>query len=97
MSPMEILEQERVAYVDEMQEYLHRLKQMNKIDAQKISFNNLVQSQIIYENGEFTEYYNRKLTEEEYTEADNKIRERMLQLRREHTEFLKKKKENRKS
>lgn len=57
MSPMEILEQERVAYVDEMQEYLHRLKQMNKIDAQKISFNNLVQSQIIYENGEFTEYY----------------------------------------
>jgi len=57
MSPMEILEQERVAYVDEMQEYLHRLKQMNKIEAQKISFNNLVQSQIIYENGEFTEHY----------------------------------------
>lgn len=57
MSPMEILEQERVAYVDEMQEYLQSLKQMNKKDAQKISFNNLVQSQIIYENGEFTEHY----------------------------------------
>ena len=57
MSPMEILEQERVAYVDEMQEYLQSLKQMNKKDAQKISFNNLVQSQIIYENGEFTEQY----------------------------------------
>ena len=52
---------------------------------------------IVGEPIEFTEYYNRKLTEEEYTEADNKIRERMLQLRREHTEFLKKKKENRKS
>ena len=40
----------------------------------------------------FDEYYNRKLSEADYAEADNKIRECMLQLRADHTEFLKKKK-----
>ena len=57
MSPMEMLECERVAYVNGMEEYLQKLKSMDKKEAQKISFNNLVQSQIIYENGEFTEHY----------------------------------------
>lgn len=42
---------------------------------------------------EFKEYYDRKLTDEEYNEADNKIRERMIALREEHTQFLNTKKE----
>ena len=41
---------------------------------------------------ELEEYYDRKLSEEDYVEADNKIRERMLALRKEHTQFLNKKK-----
>lgn len=57
MPTMDMIECERVAYVNEMQEYLQRLKQMNRAEAQKKSFENLVQSQIIYENGEFTEHY----------------------------------------
>ena len=40
----------------------------------------------------FEEYFDRKLTEEDYIEADDKLRERMLQLRKEHTDFLKNKK-----
>ena len=40
----------------------------------------------------FEEYFDRKLTEADYLEADDKIRERMLQLRKEHTDFLKTKK-----
>ncbi len=45
---------------------------------------------------EFTEYYDRKLTDEDYSEADNKLREMMLQMRRDHAEFLRQKKENKK-
>ncbi len=41
---------------------------------------------------EFTEYYGRKLTEQDYKEADDKIREIMLKLREEHTQFLESKK-----
>ena len=40
---------------------------------------------------ELTDYYDRKLTEEEYIEADNKIRNKMLMLREEHRQFLNKK------
>lgn len=58
MPTMDMIECERVAYVNEMQKYLQNLKQMNRTEAQKKSFENLVQSQIIYENGEFTEHYN---------------------------------------
>ncbi len=57
MPTMEMIECERVAYVKEMEEYLSKLKRMKKSDAQKKSFDNLVQSQIIHENGEFTEHY----------------------------------------
>lgn len=48
---------EREQYIDEMQEYLQNLKQMSRTEAQKKSFENLGQSQIIYENGEFIEHY----------------------------------------
>ena len=57
MPTIEMIESERVAYVKEMEDYLKELKQMDKSDAQKKSFKNLVQSKIIYENGEFTEKY----------------------------------------
>lgn len=57
MPTMEMIERERVTYVKEMEEYLQKLKQMKKSEAKKKSFDNLVQSQIIHENGEFTEHY----------------------------------------
>ena len=37
---------------------------------------------------DLSEYYDRKLTDEELSEADNKIRETMLQMRARHKEFL---------
>ena len=45
---------------------------------------------------EFSEYYDRKLTDEDYAEADNKLREMMLQMRRDHAEYLQNKKSNKK-
>lgn len=44
---------------------------------------------------EFTEYYDRKLTGEEILEADNKLRELMLNMNKEHAEFLAAKKKRR--
>ena len=41
---------------------------------------------------ELTEYYDKKLTEAEYSEADEKLYNIMLDLRREHKEFLESKK-----
>lgn len=57
MPPIELIEQERASYVKEMQDYLQKLKSMNKQDAQMKSFENLVQSEIICEDGSFTEQY----------------------------------------
>lgn len=57
MPLIEMIERERVTYVEEMEEYLERLKKMNKCEAKRRSFENLVKSQIIHENGEFTEQY----------------------------------------
>lgn len=41
---------------------------------------------------ELSEYYDRKLTEEDFVEADNKLRNHMLEMRRKHTEYLENKK-----
>lgn len=41
---------------------------------------------------ELTEYYDRKLTPEEYAEADEKIRKRMLEMKAEHRAYLESKK-----
>ncbi len=41
---------------------------------------------------ELTEYYDRKLTDAEYAEADDKIRNIMLEMREKHTEYLQSKK-----
>ncbi len=45
---------------------------------------------------EFSEYYDRKLTDADYAEADNKLREMMLQMRRDHTAYLEEKKSKKK-
>ncbi len=52
---------------------------------------------LIGEPFELTEYYDRKLTEEEMIEADEKIRLLMLSMRESHKEFLASKKKRRKS
>ena len=41
---------------------------------------------------ELTEYYDRKLTETDYSEADAKLYNIMLDLRKKHKEFLETKK-----
>ncbi len=51
---------------------------------------------LVGEPFELSEYYNRKLTDEDLAEANLKIREAMLALRAEHTEFLKAKKTKKK-
>jgi len=43
---------------------------------------------LIGEPFELTEYYDKKLSEEEYAEADEKIRQRMIEMREKHTEYL---------
>lgn len=47
---------------------------------------------LIGEPFELTEYYDRKLTEDEMNEADEKIRQRMLNMRAKHREWLENKK-----
>lgn len=47
---------------------------------------------LIGEPFELTEYYDRKLTEAEFEEADNKIRDIMLNMRKRHAEYLENKK-----
>lgn len=57
MPSVEIIECERVAYIKEMQEYLKNLKGMEQSQAKKVSLENLMRSQIIGENGEYTDRY----------------------------------------
>ena len=57
MPTIELIECERVAYVKEMEDYLRNLKQMNKKEAKKVSYENLVRSEIITESGDFTERF----------------------------------------
>lgn len=57
MPAIELIEYEKVNYVQEMEEYLQLLKGMNKNQAKKRSYESLLQSEIITENGEFSERY----------------------------------------
>lgn len=57
MPTMDMIEYERVNYVKEMQDYLRNLKKLSKNEAKEKSFQNLVKSEIICENGEFTERF----------------------------------------
>ena len=43
---------------------------------------------LIGEPIELTEYYGKKMTEEDFVEADDKLRTLMINMRREHTRFL---------
>lgn len=52
---------------------------------------------LVGEPFEFTEYYDRKLTEADYVEADKKLRDKMLQMRKEHTAYLESKKKGKKA
>ncbi len=57
MPSVELIECEKVAYINGMKEYLQKLKNMEHSQAKKVSFENLKKSKIIGENGEFTEHY----------------------------------------
>lgn len=57
MPSVKSIECEKLAYISEMKKYLKRLKSMENSQAKKISFENLKKSNIIGENGEFTEHY----------------------------------------
>jgi len=57
MSTIEIIECEKVEYVKKMEKYLEDLKNMKRSEAKKVAFQNLKNSGIIGENGEFTERY----------------------------------------
>lgn len=57
MPSIELIEREKVTYVKEMQEYLYALKKMSNEDVKRISQENLIKSQIIQDNGEFSERY----------------------------------------
>lgn len=57
MPSIELVEREKVAYINEMKEYLHSLKTMSEKDAKKASRENLIKSGILQENGELAEHY----------------------------------------
>lgn len=57
MPSVELIECEKIAYINGMKEYLQRLKSMEHSQAKKVSLENLKKSKIIGENGEFTEHY----------------------------------------
>lgn len=57
MPSVELVESERVAYVQEMEDYLTNLKNMPDNLAQETSRENLLNCNIIQENGDFTERY----------------------------------------
>lgn len=57
MPSVELVECEKIAYINGMKEYLQRLKSMEHNQAMKVSLDNLKKSKIIGENGEFTEHY----------------------------------------
>lgn len=57
MPVIELIEHERITYIKEMEDYLHNLKKLPKEQARKISKENLIKSNILKENGEFTDFY----------------------------------------
>lgn len=57
MPSVELIESERVAYVKEMEDYLKKLKNMPDTLAKEKSRENLLNCNIIQENGDFTERY----------------------------------------
>lgn len=48
---------EAIECVKEMKEYLQKLKGLERSEAEKLAYKNLVDSQIISESGDFTDRY----------------------------------------
>lgn len=57
MPAVELVEHERVSYVKELERYLRELKEMSNSEARVKARSNLIKSNIIQEDGEFTEHY----------------------------------------
>lgn len=57
MPSVELIEYEKVNYINRMKNYLNNLKNMEYDQAKEISLENLNKSGILGENGEFTEHY----------------------------------------
>lgn len=57
MPTIELVEKERLSYIEEMEQYLKDLKAMPKKEAKELSKKNLIESGIFDENGELTEHY----------------------------------------
>ncbi len=57
MPTIELVEHERVSYVKELENYLRELKEMSNSEARVKARLNLIKSNIIREDGEFTEHY----------------------------------------
>jgi hypothetical protein len=57
MPAIELVEQDRVAYLKGMEDYLQKLRDMPNHEAVQRSKINLQECQIISEDGEFTERY----------------------------------------
>ena len=57
MSPIEMIEAEKINYINEMKDYLNRLKGLTPKEARETSYNNLLNSGIIEKDGKFSERY----------------------------------------
>ena len=57
MPTIEAIEYERVAYIKEMNDYLQKLKNMQKREAKEVARKNLVECNILQEDGEYTARY----------------------------------------
>lgn len=60
MPTIELVEKERLSYLDDMAQYLENLRAMPKKEAEELSKRNLIESGIIDENCELTEHYRRE-------------------------------------
>lgn len=85
MPATDLFEPEHAAYIKEMDEYLRRLKSMDKADAQRKAHDNLVKCQILQENGEFTDRYKRDIISKE--NAIEKVCQILLEEQNEFTEL----------
>lgn len=57
MPSINLIEYDKMTYIKEMEEYLQKLKAMERTKARKKSYESLLKSEIITENGDFSERY----------------------------------------
>ena len=63
MPTIELVEYERTVYIKKMEDYLVKLKGLPTEEAKKKSLQNLIASNILQEDGNFTEIYARCMTQ----------------------------------